>query len=236
MVRSLAVLALAAALAGGEEEQPEPGPVSTLILRLDSLVIPPRPGGADRALEVFVAAHAGHRKGDLDAALTGYLEFLGIKGRAALPARYERTVRERLEALLGQIRKRYEAAVSLYEKNRMKGLESARVLAARYPMLPEGRCALALAHSDGLHQAMADARSLVAKDEKAKAKAAEDLQKAIRLFPAALYRYEAKSLLIDLGGPDLFDQGERVGEADDDEPKEREKDADDEESIIAVGD
>ncbi|MHC4223007.1 MAG: hypothetical protein ACYSX0_03155 [Planctomycetota bacterium] len=236
MVRSLALLALAAALVHAEEETPEPGPVSTLILRLGELVIPPRPGDADRALEVFVAAHAAHKKDDLDGALAGYLEFLGVKGRTALPARYERTVKERLDALLARIRKRYDAAVKLYEKDRKKGLARARLIAERYPMLPEGNCALALLHSDGLHQAMADARALVARDKKAKKQAAESLQKAIRLFPAALYRYEAKSLLIDLGGPDLLKQDERVGKGDDEEPKKSEKDADDEESIIEVGD
>ena len=67
-----------------------------------------------------------------------------------------------------------------------------------------------MAHSDGLAGAIAGARE--AKDKKA---AAAALEKAVRRYTAAVFRYEAKTLLIELGGPDLFEPGERVLDDDD---------------------
>jgi tetratricopeptide (TPR) repeat protein len=237
MLRSLVLVAFLAPSVNAEEEdrKPEPGPVPTTILRLEELSIPAGKGDAQRALTAFLEAHEAHRKGDLDRALTGYLVFLGLDARVALPARYERTVRERLDGILERIRARYKKALALYEKNRRKGLVELRAIAERYPMLPEGKAALALEQTDAIHFAMADARALAEKGEKKKA--AESLEKAVRRSPAALYLYEAKSLLVELGGPDLFEADERMGEEDpeEDKPGEKKEDGDDE-TVIEMGD
>jgi hypothetical protein len=133
-----------------------------------------------------------------------------MPGRAELPARYSSTVQERVDGLLAAVRERHEKAVELYRKDRAKGLGELRRLADRYPALPEGRAALALVHTDGLRAAVLDARAAYGAGRVEEARAA--LAKAVRAFPASVYRYEAKACLVELGGPDLFEPGERPGE------------------------
>lgn len=211
------LLALFAAAAAAQEPKPEPGLVPTDLAPPDPLEIAPSEGDA---LTAFRDAHEKHKQGDLDGALKGYLSFLGNPGRLDLPARYVTTVEERVKPLLAAVRALYDAAVARYGKDRAGGLALLRALAERYPWLPEGRAALALADSDGLREAIDRAK----KDKKAK-----ELEEAIRAFPAGQYLYEAKTLLVELGGPDLFEKGERVGGGKEkgpgeEEPKAKRKD------------
>jgi hypothetical protein len=180
-------------------EEPEPGIVPMDLAPPDPLEIAPSEGDP---LAQFRDAHERHKRGDLDGALQGYLAFLGNPKRLDLPARYVTTAEARVKPLLLAARARYDAAVSKYEKDRKGGLADLRALAERYPWLPEGRAALAFSDSDGLREAITAAK---------KGKDAKALEAAIRGFPHGLYMYEAKSLLVDLGGPDLFEPSERVG-------------------------
>ncbi|MGH7162957.1 MAG: hypothetical protein ACREID_05695, partial [Planctomycetota bacterium] len=67
------------------------------------------------------------------------------------------------------------------------------------------------------------------------AEAARGLEAAVRAHPAALHRFEAKTLLRDLGGPDLFEPHERFGGVQRPEEKTPEG-ADEGESTIEVSD
>ncbi len=200
------VLLLVAALLAAEEA--EKGPIVTGLLELPPLRYPGGPAEPEKALSLFLEAHAAHKRGELDKALEGYLAFRGGAGRHALPPRYLRTVEERLTALLGTVRARYTAMLALYERDRKAGLAEARALAERHAALPEGIAALQLWHSDELHTAVKDARARKAKGESGQA--AVELAAAVRRWVRALDAYEAKALLIELGGPDLFDEGERI--------------------------
>ena len=168
---------------------------------VEDLVIVGREGDAQAALRAFLDGHEAHRKGDADAALSKYIEFMGMPGRLELPARYLETVEARLEPLLERIRNRYEAAVELYRKDGRKGLVELTAIAKSYGGFSEGKTALAIVQSDALLGAIETAKA--ATDRKA---AARDLEAAIRRYSAAVYMYEAKTLLIKLGGPDLFEK------------------------------
>ena len=191
-------------------DEPEPGLLPIKTIRIGEMTLAPAKGDAQTALKTFVAAHEAHKREEHDAALVGYVRFLGMPGRLELPARYLTTVRKRLDAMRTEVRAQYDKALRLYSKDRVKGIAALRAVAKRYPVLPEGVAALKMAHSDGLAGAIAKAR--VAKDKQA---AAAALEKAVRRYTAAVFRYEAKSLLVELGGPDLFEPGERVGDQDD---------------------
>ncbi len=186
-------------------DEPEPGLLPIKTVRVGEMPLAPVKGDAKTALKTFVAAHEAHKRKETDAALVGYVRFLGMPGRLELPPRYLATVRKRLEAMRKHVRALYDKALSLYAKDRVKGIAALQVVAMRYPVLPEGVAAKKMAHSDGLAGAIASARE--AKDKQA---AAAALEKAVRKYTAAVFRYEAKSLLIELGGPDLFEPGERV--------------------------
>ena len=181
------------------QEAPEAGLLPAEFLSPEPLEIAPTRGDA---LATFRDAHEKHKRGDTDGALQGYLAFLGNPGRVDLPPRYVATVEARVKPLLEEVRKRYDDAVLTYAKDRKKGLSDLRALAERYAWLPEGRAALAWADSDGLRAAIDQAKA----DKKAK-----ELEAAVRTYPAGLFQYEAKTLLIELGGPDLFAPDERVG-------------------------
>jgi hypothetical protein len=210
MRRAALILAGLGVVSAAQEPAPvEQGPVPTTIVTPGKLEIKRLEGDAETALKTFLAAHDAHEKGDEGAALRGYLAYLGIDARRRLPPRYEATVRGRLDAMLAHVRLRYAEACRLYERDRARGLAALHALSEGFPMLPEGAAALGLWQSDALHRAMAAARALDAKGERERA--ARELAKEIRRLPAALYRYGAKSLLIQLGGPDLFEPEERVG-------------------------
>jgi len=210
------VLILLAAAAGAQDE-PEPGRVPTDIVTPGELTVPPQPGDAEKALATFLAAHGKHKRGDRDGALRGYLAFLGMPGREELPPRYLATVRTRVAALRREVRGRYDEALALYRKDGGRGIAALRKLADRYSALPEGRAARVLVHSDALKAAIDAARA--ASDKRA---AATALEKAVRRWTAAEYVYEAKRLLLDLGGPDLFTPRERAPGDPVDEEKEAE--------------
>jgi len=209
----LLVLFTATAVA---QEAPQPGLLPAEFLSPEPLVVAPTEGDA---LAQFRDAHEKHKRGDLDGALKGYIAFLGNPARIDLPPRYVETVEARERALLATVRAGYDAAVAQYVKDRKAGLEELRTFGERYAWLPEGQAARAFADSDGLRVAIDAARG----DKNAK-----ELEKAIRAYPKGLFMYEAKSLLLDLGGPDLFDPGERVGdkknEGSGDETKPKKKD------------
>jgi len=181
------------------QQAPEPGLLPAEFLSPEPLLIAPAKGDA---LAAFRDAHEKQKRGDTDGALQGYLAFLGNPARIDLPPRYVATVEARVKPLLEQVRRRYDDAVLTYAKDRKNGLADLRALAERYAWLPEGRAAIAWADSDGLRAAIDAAKS----DKKAK-----ELGAAVRAYPAGLFQYEAKTLLVELGGPDLFDPGERVG-------------------------
>ena len=221
------MLLLLAASAGAQDE-PEPGRVPVEIVAPGELTVIPQPGDATKALATFVAAHRKHKRGDEDGALRAYLAFLGMPGRQELPPRYLATVRKRVEALRRDVRRRYDAAVALYQENGGQGIAALRKLADRYTALPEGRAARVFVHSDALRAAIDEARA--GQDKRA---AAAALEKAVRKYTAAEYLYEAKRLLLDLGGPDLLPPRERADEEPGDEEKEPEKE---EEPEIEVSD
>jgi hypothetical protein len=206
------VLVLLAAAASAQDE-PEPGRVPTDIVTVGELTVPPQPGDAKQALATFVAAHRSHKRGDEDGALRRYLAFLGMPGRAELPPRYVATVRRRVAALRAKVRRSYDQALALYGRDGARGIAALRKLADRYAALPEGRAARVLVHSDALKAAIGAARA--ARDKRA---AAAALEKAVRKYVDAEYLYEAKRLLLDLGGPDLLPR-----EPADDAPKEEEQ-------------
>lgn len=200
------VLLLLAAAAGAQGA-PEPGRVPLDLVTPGELTVPPQPGDAKKALATFVAAHKKHKRGDEDGALRGYLAFLGMPGRRQLPPRYLAVVQERVEALRRAVRKRYDEALAVYGEDGRRGLAELRKLADRYAALPEGRAARVFVESDALRAAIDAART--ATDKRA---AAAALEKAIRRYSLAEYLYEAKRLLLDLGGPDLFEPRRRVDE------------------------
>ena len=231
LLAPLLCLASASVLAQDESGTDEPGPVPIRAAKVRELVVPPRKGDAHAALKVFLAAHRAHLGGDTDAALRGYLEFLGYSARTQLPPRYETTTRNRLATLRKVIASRFAKATALYAKNRKKGVAALKALAASYPALPEGAAAGRLWHSDALLAVLAAARAN--KDQKA---AARSLEKAIRAFGDAIYRYEAKATLIELGGPDLFEPGERVVSESDGEQDGDASDNDDDEGCTTIED
>jgi hypothetical protein len=195
---------LPAAAAAQEATEPAQGATAPGLLPKDFLSPEPltiAPAEGD-PLATFRDAHEKHKKGDTDGALKGYLAFLGNPARLDLPPRYASTVEARVKPLLDAVRASYDAAVARYGKDRKGGLADLRALAERYAWLPDGRAARAFADSDGLRAAIDAAKA----DRKAK-----PLEEAIGAFPHGLFMYEAKSLLVDLGGPDLFEPGERVG-------------------------
>lgn len=195
MIAALLILLVAQAPQGA----PEPGILPADFLSPEPLEIAPTKGDA---LAQFREAHEKHKRGDADGALQGYLAFLGNPARRDLPPRYVETVEARVKPLLAAARAGYDAAVAKYVKDRKGGLSDLRALGARYAWLPEGQAALAFADSDGLRAAIDAAKAR---------KSAKELEAAIRAFPKGLFMYEAKSLLVDLGGPDLFEPDERIG-------------------------
>ena len=219
---------LATALAG-QDPAPEPGLVPKSLVDVGKLAPFPREGDAAAALAAFREAHARHRDGEVTAACESYMAFLGMPGRLELPERYLRTVQERVATLRQEARERYDRAAALYDGDRVKGLAELKVISGRYGALPEGRAAQTLWHSDALRAAIRLARDLAAEEKKPLA--ARELETAIRLHPAGLYRYEAKTLLLDLGGPDLFEPGERIAEA---PPRADESDDDEDAPDIIV--
>ena len=235
MRTALALLLLVFAGFAEEPAKPDPGRIPIDLVEVGSLEIRPRSGDAKLALKTWLEAHRLHKATKIPEALTQYLLFLGMPGHLALPSRYARSARDRVDAIHDPIRKEFEASLKTYPKNRAKGLAVWRVLAARWPGLPEGVAAKKLWHSDELRGAIDAARAL--KTAGTPKKAAPALERAIRAYAMGLFLYEARTLLVEVGGPDLRPKpkidstdGEDSGGSESEDPD------DDGESEIEVGD
>lgn len=217
MARRGLLLLLLLAIPATAQEPPaapakaEPGPVPPGIVHVGRLRITPREGDDKAALAIFLAGHGKQKQGNVDGALRDYLAFLGMPGRHDLPRRYLATVRDRVDAIRAGVAKQYDAAADLYRRDRTQGLAALDRLAERFALLPEGRAAHTLSDTDRLRAAIDTARPHAEGSKEEKGQAAAALEKAVREYSAGLYLYEAKRLLVDLGGPDLFEPGEKVG-------------------------
>ena len=235
----LALLLLLSALATAQESaptperQPEPGRVPIGEIEVGTLKIRPQTGTADDALKRWIEAHRHHQEQQIPKALAGYLAFLGMPGHRALPDRYAEIARRRVDSIHAPVRDAYEAACKLYATDRDKALDAWRIMATRWADLPEGAAAQRLVHSDVLRDAIKQARALKSEDKQKRAAAL--LEKAVRANERAIYLYEARKLLIALGGPDLRPNDEKRDDADEDEPDGPEAD-DDGESEIEIND
>jgi len=232
MRRLLVLLFLGTAAIGQEPAQPDPGRIPTDIVEVGALKIRPRSGNAEIALQTWVQAHSLHKANKLPEALQKYVLFLGMPGHLALPERYSRSARNRVDALHDEVRKEFETSLKLYPKQRAKALDMWKLLAGRWVVLPEGHAAKQLWHSDELRGAIDAAKKLKGTDQAKQAAAA--LEKAIRAYTMGLYLYEARTLLVDLGGPDLRPKP-KIDVEGDDEEEEPEED-DDGKSVIEVND
>jgi len=223
----------------GSGATPRPGLVRIDVVRVAPLSVPVRPGNAKQSLQRFLKAHGEHEAGRLEDALRGYFEFLGMPGRHELPPRYVAMAKERLAKLARPFAERYEKAARLYERDRRAGLAALRGIAERVPYLPAGHAARTLAHTDALRAAIDAAREEArSADTGDKAAIAKRLEATIRSSRHGLFLYEAKMLLTQLGGPDLFAPGERLDTSGrrerDGTPREPERKG--EEPTIDIGD
>jgi hypothetical protein len=169
-MRPIALLILFAAM------QVEPGLIDPDIIEVGTLRVPERKGDANQAHQVFLAAHRAHKKGDLVAAVEGYIEFRGIPAHARLPGRYAATARARVEMIRKAVALGYSKAITAYRADRAQGLGALRTLADSYPMLPEGRAANVLVQSDATRAAVRDAKAK-------KPDAIKALERAVRANP-----------------------------------------------------
>ena len=207
---------------GQDEKKPEPGPIDTFLVRIEKLKITPKSGDARVALDVFLRAHELHKKGDRDGALFGYLEFQAIEGKKHLPERYRTTTNKRTAKLLKGVRRDYRGCCSLYRKDRVRGIVALQRFAKRWAALPEGRAARVVWETDALVAELQRAHTLDKAGQSPEAIAA--LTYAIKTFPRARRRLDAKLFLIEIGGPDLREAHEK-------EPEKKEEE-EEEESII----
>jgi len=235
MRTALALLLLALPGFGEEPVKVDPGRIPIDLVEVGSLKIRPRAGDAQLALKTWLEAHRLHKATRIPQALDKYLLFLGMPGHLALPARYARSARDRVELIHDPIRREFEASLKAYPTNRAKGLAVWRILAARWPELPEGMASKKLWHSDELRGAIDAARALKAAGTPKRA--APALERAIRSYTMGLFMYEARSLLVEVGGPDLRPKPTIDTEDDDDSGGSESEDKDeDDESEIEVGD
>ncbi len=211
---------------------PQKGIIPLDIVDVGTLEIAPRKGTPDTALQIWIEAHALHRRKDLPGACAKYIEFLGMTGHLSLPSRYADLASDRVDKLHDPVRKRFEASCKTYATDRTAGVVIWKDLAENWPMVPEGAAALQLWQSDALREAIDVAKAL--RDEGKKKDAAGPLEKAVRSLPHGLYRYEATTLLVEVGGPDLRSKKKSVDGEDDDEPLP--KDPEDGESEIEIND
>lgn len=213
---------------------PERGIIPLDIVRVEPLKTGARGGTPEEALETWVEGHRLHEEGEHPAACARYLEFLAMSGHRSLPARYAKMARERVEAFHEPVQERFEDACKAYPDDRRKALAVFRELAATWGMLPEGYAALQLWQSDALREAIDRAKVLrdTGKGDEAKG----PLEKAVRSLPEGLYRYEATTLLVELGGPDLRAKKWKEGSRGAGEPDSGKPEKEDEESIIEIND
>ncbi|MHC4955301.1 MAG: hypothetical protein ACYTGZ_15715 [Planctomycetota bacterium] len=233
-MRASLPIVLLAAVAAAEDPKPEPGRISLDLVEVRTLQFRPRGGDAQTALKTWLEAHRLHKENKIAEALDQYIAFLGMPGHRALPGRYGEIARRRVEKIHEPIRKRFEAACAVYKKDRKKALDVWRILAVRWIALPEGNAARKLWHSDEQRGAIDRARRLKA-EGKAK-EAIPALERAIRKYQNGLFLYEARTLLVEIGGPDLRPKKDKEIPPDREDPEEGKQDDDDGESEIEVGD
>jgi len=234
MARASALLLLVAVLpaARAQDPAPEPGLFDPFLVDVGELQVPHRDGDAQAALDCFVRAHEAHRAGKVPEALAGYLEFLGMPGRRDLPGRYRDTVRERVDEIRDRVGERYDEAIALYRTDRKAGLAALEPIAREFPGLPVGLAARQLIDTDTTRGAVLEAQRLQGLG-KAK-EAAGMLEQAVHASPRSLYLYEARKLLVELGGPDLFPHEAQAGGAPDGEPGQGGEPKDEKESSIEI--
>jgi len=229
----LVLVVAATGVAGQDPAAPQPGPVSLDDIPEFSLRVGVVAGDHKAAHKAFLAAHKSHKAGDAAAARDGYLRFLGMPGRHQLPERYRRMARARIDAMVASSIAAYQLAAKTYAKDRAAGLVALGAVAQVWGRLPGGRRARALAHSDALTAAVAAAKSLRGTDAK---RAAKELESAVRACPEAVRLYGAKSLLIEIGGPDLRTAQEKEHLGADPDQKADRKDEKGDEPTIEIGD
>lgn len=211
---------------------PEAGLIPIDIVDVGPLRIGSRGGTPAEALAVWVEGHRLHKEGKRAAACGKYIEFLAMAGHRSLPARYATMARERVDALHEPVRKQFESSCVTYKTDRAAAVAVWKQLAEEWQMLPEGFAALQLWQSDALRAAID--RAKVLRDEGRKKEAIAPLEQAVRGLPHGLYRYEATTLLVEVGGPDLRSKRGADGEerrGTESEPKEK-----DGESEIEIND
>jgi len=231
---ALLLLLFLSAVVGEEPVKADPGRIPTDIVEVGALSVRPRSGDAQEALKTWLEAHRLHKANKIPGALEQYVRFLGMPGHMALPARYAKSARRRVDLIHDPVRKEFEASLKLYPTSRTKAMNTWRVLAGRWPSLPEGVAAKKLWHSDELRGAIDAARKLKAAGKPKEAIPA--LERAIRAYGIGLYLYEARTLLVEVGGPDLRPKEEIETGKQSDPDDEVEDDPDDGESEIEVND
>lgn len=235
MQRLLVLLFLGTVCLGEDPAQPDPGRIPIDIVEVGSLKVRPKAGDAQVALKTWIEAHTLHKANKVHEALAKYVAFLGMPGHLALPQRYARSARNRVDSIHDGVRKEFEASLKLYPNQRSKALDTWKLLSARWVVLPEGLAAKRLWHSDELRGAIDAARKL--KTAGQGKQAAPALEKSIRAYTYGLYMYEARTLLVECGGPDLRPKPKiDVGDEDDDPEGEDESESDGGSSEIEVND
>jgi hypothetical protein len=213
---------------------PQKGIIPIDIVEVGPLKIGSRGGTPDEALAVWIEGHRLHKEGKHPAACAKYVEFLAMAGHRSLPARYAEMARERVDAFHDPVRKRFEKSCVTYPTDRAAALAVWRDIAEQWPVFPEGYAALQLWQSDALREAIDDAKVL--RDEGRKKEAIGPLEKAVRSLPEGLYRYEATTLLVEVGGPDLRSRKDTRGEDEPEPDKKRPAKEGDGESEIEIND
>ncbi|MEE8104311.1 MAG: hypothetical protein V3T86_02115 [Planctomycetota bacterium] len=223
--RAVFILAICVTHATAEDNpkpspvRPEPGPVDLTSIQLDQTTIAPIDGSAEEALAAFLEAHRNHVAKKPNGALHGYRRFLAHKGARDLPARYTTVARRRAKRLGSDLRAAFDGACALYRRDRSAGLAGLAAITKDHAEFAEGRAAAVITQSDRLLAAISLAKALQSdgKEDVARAK----LKAAIQDAPNGLFLHEAKTLLIRIGGENLFSDAERAkNKADQDGKKE----------------
>jgi len=188
--------------------KPEPGPIDLTSVQLEEVALTAIDGSSENALAEFLRAHRDHVAKKPNDALRGYRRFLAHKGARDLPARYTTVARRRAKHLGSDLRATFDAACALYRRNRDAGLTKLAAITKDYAEFAEGRAAAVVLQSD--HQlaaiTVAKALSVTTKEHLARAR----LKAAIQNGPNGLFLHEAKTLLIRIGGENLFSEAERA--------------------------
>jgi hypothetical protein len=230
---------LASSPANAQEQKKEPGIVSLDFLDVGTLQFGLRSATPEAALKIWLEGHKLQKEKNEPEALRRYVDFLGTSGHRSLPARYAEMAQDRVDKIHDPVRRRFEKACVLYKTDRRAALIVFKDVGKQWLVLPEGRAAVQIWHSDALREAIDAATELKQLGKKKEARG--PLEAAIRAHPNGVFMYAATTLLLDVGGPDLRPKKRDRG-SDDDEggidqrPDGTEDDDDDGESEIEVND